>query len=201
MKNTFSRLFGFGDKESEFELQDESHEEIDKKVYEEIQEIPIVNITPNRYQPRTVFDDARIDELALTIRTHGLIQPIVVRQYEDDKYEIIAGERRFRAATKLGWEKVPAIIKNLNDTETASVALIENLQREELTAIEEAVAYQKLIELHNLTQEALAQRLGKGQSTIANKLRLLKLPEEIKKCIIRKKHYRTSCPRSHSFKK
>ncbi|MBJ7968299.1 ParB/RepB/Spo0J family partition protein, partial [Bacillus cereus] len=80
---------------------------------------------------------------------HGLIQPIVVRQYEDDKYEIIAGERRFRAATKLGWEKVPAIIKNLNDTETASVALIENLQREELTAIEEAVAYQKLIELHN----------------------------------------------------
>lgn len=105
MKNTFSRLFGFGDKESEFELQDESHEEIDKKVYEEIQEIPIVNITPNRYQPRTVFDDARIEELALTIRTHGLIQPIVVRQYEDDKYEIIAGERRFRAATKLGGKR------------------------------------------------------------------------------------------------
>ncbi|WP_459502780.1 nucleoid occlusion protein [Bacillus sp. C1] len=186
MKNTFSRLFGFGDKESEFELQDESHDEIDKKIYEEIQEIPIVNIIPNRYQPRTVFDDARIEELALTIRTHGLIQPIVVRQYEEDKYEIIAGERRFRAATKLGWEKVPAIIKNLNDTETASVALIENLQREELTAIEEAVAYQKLIELHNLTQEALAQRLGKGQSTIANKLRLLKLPEEIKRALLEK---------------
>ncbi|MBC6971765.1 nucleoid occlusion protein [Bacillus sp. Xin] len=186
MKNTFSRLFGFGDKESEFELQDESHEEIDKKIYEEIQEIPIANIIPNRYQPRTVFDDARIDELALTIRTHGLIQPIVIRQYEEDKYEIIAGERRFRAATKLGWEKVPAIIKNLNDTETASVALIENLQREELTAIEEAVAYQKLIELHNLTQEALAQRLGKGQSTIANKLRLLKLPEEIKQALLEK---------------
>ena len=186
MKNTFSRLFGFGDKESEFELQDESHEEIDKKIYEEIKEIPIANIIPNRYQPRTVFDDARIDELALTIRTHGLIQPIVVRQYEEDNYEIIAGERRFRAATKLGWEKVPAIIKNLNDTETASVALIENLQREELTAIEEAVAYQKLIELHNLTQEALAQRLGKGQSTIANKLRLLKLPEEIKRALLEK---------------
>ncbi|CAI8851233.1 MULTISPECIES: nucleoid occlusion protein [Bacillus] len=186
MKNTFSRLFGFGDKESEFELQNESHEEIDKKVHEEIQEIPIANIIPNRYQPRTVFDDARIDELALTIRTHGLIQPIVIRKYEEDKYEIIAGERRFRAATKLGWEKVPAIIKNLNDTETASVALIENLQREELTAIEEAVAYQKLIELHNLTQEALAQRLGKGQSTIANKLRLLKLPEEIKRALLEK---------------
>ncbi len=107
---------------------------------------------------------------------------------------LLAGERRFRAATKLGWEKVPAIIKNLNDTETASVALIENLQREELTAIEEAVAYQKLIELHNLTQEALAQRLGKGQSTIANKLRLLKLPEEIKKCIIRKKALQNVMP-------
>jgi len=186
MKNTFSRLFGFGDKESEFELQNESHEEIDKKIHEEIQEIPIANIIPNRYQPRTVFDAARIDELALTIRTHGLIQPIVIRKYEEDKYEIIAGERRFRAATKLGWEKVPAIIKNLNDTETASVALIENLQREELTAIEEAVAYQKLIELHNLTQEALAQRLGKGQSTIANKLRLLKLPEEIKRALLEK---------------
>ncbi|MED4653750.1 nucleoid occlusion protein [Bacillus pseudomycoides] len=186
MKNTFSRLFGFGDKESEFELQNESHKEIDKKIHEEIQEIPIANIIPNRYQPRTVFDAARIDELALTIRTHGLIQPIVIRKYEEDKYEIIAGERRFRAATKLGWEKVPAIIKNLNDTETASVALIENLQREELTAIEEAVAYQKLIELHNLTQEALAQRLGKGQSTIANKLRLLKLPEEIKRALLEK---------------
>ncbi|MDM5157589.1 nucleoid occlusion protein [Bacillus sp. DX1.1] len=186
MKNTFSRLFGFGDKESELELQDESHEEINEKINEEIQQVPIANIIPNRYQPRTVFDDARIEELALTIRTHGLIQPIVVRQYEEDKYEIIAGERRFRAATKLGWEKVPAIIKNLNDTETASVALIENLQREELTAIEEAVAYQKLIELHNLTQEALAQRLGKGQSTIANKLRLLKLPEEIKRALLDK---------------
>ncbi|MDM5191102.1 nucleoid occlusion protein [Bacillus sp. DX4.1] len=186
MKNTFSRLFGFGDKESELELQDESHEEISEKINEEIQQVPIANIIPNRYQPRTVFDNARIEELALTIRTHGLIQPIVVRQYEEDKYEIIAGERRFRAATKLGWEKVPAIIKNLNDTETASVALIENLQREELTAIEEAVAYQKLIELHSLTQEALAQRLGKGQSTIANKLRLLKLPEEIKRALLDK---------------
>ncbi|WP_020059667.1 nucleoid occlusion protein [Bacillus sp. 123MFChir2] len=178
MKNTFSRLFGFGDKEAELALQEESHEEI--------KQISLANIVPNRYQPRTIFDDARIEELALTIHTHGLIQPIVVRQYEGNKYEIIAGERRFRAATKLGWETVPAIIKNLNDTETASVALIENLQREELTAIEEAVAYQKLIELHSLTQEALAQRLGKGQSTIANKLRLLKLPEEIKQALLEK---------------
>ncbi|WP_369901583.1 nucleoid occlusion protein [Bacillus manliponensis] len=182
MRNAFSRLFGFGDKESELALQEEGHEE----VHEEIQQIPLVNIIPNRYQPRTIFDDARIEELALTIRTHGLIQPIVVRPYEEGTYEIIAGERRFRAATKLGWETVPAIVKNMSDTETASVALIENLQREELTAIEEAIAYQKLIELHNLTQEALAQRLGKGQSTVANKLRLLKLPEEIKQALLEK---------------
>ncbi len=178
MRNTFSRLFGFGEKEAELALQEESHEEI--------KQISLSKIVPNRYQPRTIFDDARIEELALTIHTHGLIQPIVVRQYEEEKYEIIAGERRFRAATKLGWETVPAIVKNLNDTETASVALIENLQREELTAIEEAVAYQKLIELHNLTQEALAQRLGKGQSTIANKLRLLKLPEDVKQALLEK---------------
>ena len=89
------------------------------------------------------------------------------------RYEIIAGERRFRAMTKLEWEEVPAIVRNLSDKETASIALIENLQREELTAIEEALAYQKLLELHELTQEALAQRLGKGQSTVANKLRLV----------------------------
>ena len=91
-----------------------------------------------------------------------------------DHYEIIAGERRYRAMKKLGWSEVPAIIRELDDKETASIALIENLQREELTAIEEAYAYEKLLELHALTQEALAQRLGKGQSTVANKLRLLK---------------------------
>ncbi|TXK92071.1 nucleoid occlusion protein, partial [Parageobacillus sp. SY1] len=119
-----------------------------------------------------------------TIHTHGIIQPIVVRECEDGKFEIIAGERRWRAVQKLGWSEIPAIIKNLNDKETASVALIENLQREELTPIEEAMAYAKLLELHNLTQEALAQRLGKGQSTIANKLRLLKLPQEVQEALL-----------------
>ena len=104
----------------------------------------------------------------------------------DGTYEIIAGERRYRAMKKLGWSEVPAIIRELDDKETASIALIENLQREELTAIEEAYAYEKLLELHALTQEALAQRLGKGQSTVANKLRLLKLPEEIKNAILSK---------------
>ena len=101
---------------------------------------------------------------------------------DDGKYEIIAGERRYRAMKKLGWSEVPAIIRELDDKETASIALIENLQREELTAIEEAYAYEKLLELHSLTQEALAQRLGKGQSTVANKLRLLEITRRNKKC-------------------
>ena len=110
-----------------------------------------------------------------------------MREVDGGLYEIIAGERRYRAVRMLGWDEIPAIIKNLSDTETASVALIENLQREELTPIEEAMAYDKLLEIHNLTQEALAQRLGKGQSTVANKLRLLKLPEEVQEGLLQKK--------------
>ena len=143
-------------------------------------------IVPNKYQPRTVFDDDKIEELSRTIHTHGVIQPIVVRPKEGAQgmYEIIAGERRYRAMKKLEWEEVPAIVRSLSDKETASIALIENLQREELTAIEEALAYQQLLELHSLTQEALAQRLGKGQSTVANKLRLLKLPTFVQEAIL-----------------
>ncbi|MFD3202830.1 ParB/RepB/Spo0J family partition protein, partial [Bacillus sp. LR_5] len=106
---------------------------------------------------------------------------------EEGQYELIAGERRWRAVQSLEWEKIPAIIKDFSDTETASVALIENLQREELSSIEEAHAYARLLELHDLTQEALAQRLGKGQSTIANKLRLLKLPQPVQDAIMEKK--------------
>lgn len=115
-----------------------------------------------------------------------MIQPIVVRHFDEERYEIIAGERRYRAMKKLNWTEVPAIVRNLNDKETASIALIENLQREELTAIEEALAYQQLLELHSLTQEALAQRLGKGQSTVANKLRLLKLPQSVQEAILKR---------------
>lgn len=154
---------------------------------EAVKQIPVSLIMPNRFQPRTVFDDGKIEELARTIHIHGIIQPIVVRETEDGKYELIAGERRWRAVQTLKWETVPAIINNLNDTETASVALIENLQREELSPIEEAIAYGKLLELHGLTQEALAQRLGKGQSTVANKLRLLKLPQEVQEALAQKK--------------
>ncbi|MDX1770625.1 MAG: nucleoid occlusion protein [Planococcaceae bacterium] len=179
MKSPFSRFFNNVDKE---EVETKSNVEHN----EEVVKIPLMSIIPNRFQPRTIFDDSKIEELARTIHTHGVIQPIVVRKIENDQYEIIAGERRFRAMTKLEWSEVPAIVRNLSDKETASVALIENLQREELTAIEEALAYQKLLELHELTQEALAQRLGKGQSTVANKIRLLKLPDAIQESILKR---------------
>ncbi|MDW4528822.1 nucleoid occlusion protein [Rossellomorea marisflavi] len=184
MKHPFSRFFGLGEKEQEPEESTESAVVEDR---DEVKKIPISQIVPNRFQPRTIFNDDKIEELSRTIHIHGIIQPIVVREYGEDQFEIIAGERRFRAVSKLGWETVPAIVKNMNDTETASVALIENLQREELSPIEEAIAYGKLLELHELTQEALAQRLGKGQSTVANKLRLLKLPEEVQGALLDKK--------------
>ncbi|MBT2756476.1 nucleoid occlusion protein [Mesobacillus foraminis] len=194
MKPSFSRFFGLGEKEEQVE----QLETTKPGNNDEIKKIPIDKIVPNRFQPRTVFDDEKIEELARTIHTHGVIQPIVIREFEDGKYEIIAGERRWRAMKKLGWEEAPAIINNLSDTETASVALIENLQREELSPIEEAIAYGKLLEIHNLTQEALAQRLGKGQSTVANKLRLLKLPQEVQEAILNKliseRHARSLIP-------
>ncbi|KAA6447181.1 nucleoid occlusion protein [Bacillus swezeyi] len=181
MKHSFSRLFGIGEKEEEAEIAEHDTNK------EEIQDIPVGDIIPNRFQPRTIFSEEKIQELAATIHTHGIIQPIVVRKTDrEGQYELIAGERRWRAVQTLNWEKVPAIIKDFSDTETASVALIENLQREELSSIEEAHAYARLLELHDLTQEALAQRLGKGQSTIANKLRLLKLPEEVQEAILKK---------------
>ncbi|UOE94134.1 nucleoid occlusion protein [Alkalihalobacillus sp. LMS39] len=195
MKKPFSRLLGFGERnehevenanEIEDTLEPNEVEKVTENDNEEVKQIPIIEIVPNRFQPRTVFDEERIEELAQTIRTHGVIQPIVVRE-RDGKFEIIAGERRWRAVTKLGWVTIPAIIKEFNDSQTASVALIENLQREGLTAIEEALAYAKLLDLHGLTQESLAQRLGKGQSTIANKLRLLHLPELVQEAILERK--------------
>lgn len=152
----------------------------------EVKDLPVHLIVPNRYQPRTVFDEDKIAELSQTIKTHGIIQPIVVRTFHD-KYEIIAGERRWRAYQKLGYQTIPAIIKEMNESQAASVALIENLQREGLTAIEEAKAYQQLMEIHRLTQESLAQRLGKSQSTIANKIRLLQLPQEVQQALLDRK--------------
>lgn len=175
----FNRIFGIGEKSDDRTKQSEYHAD-------EVIQLPIESIVPNRFQPRTIFDDKKIKELAQTIHTHGMIQPIVVRKLEDEQYELIAGERRWRAVQSLGWETISVIIRNMSDTETASVALIENLQREELTVIEEAKAYVQLLNLHSLTQEALAQRLGKSQSTIANKLRLLNLPDIIQEALLNK---------------
>ncbi|OEH86563.1 nucleoid occlusion protein [Desulfuribacillus stibiiarsenatis] len=152
---------------------------------DKINQILVALIDPSPYQPRTVFEDDKLEELCQTIKTHGIIQPIVVRKMSN-RYELIAGERRLRAVKKLGLETIPAIIRDMNDTQAASVALIENLQREGLTSIEEAVAYKKLIDIHGLTQEALAQRLGKGQSTIANKLRLIQLPDAIQEGLMQR---------------
>ncbi|SDW87274.1 chromosome partitioning protein, ParB family [Alicyclobacillus hesperidum] len=151
----------------------------------QVVDIPVQNIVSNPYQPRTIFNQEAIEELAKTIHTHGVIQPIVVRK-KGNVYELIAGERRLRAVRHLGWSTIPAIVRDMNDAQTASAALIENLQREGLTPIEEAVAYQQLLELHGLTQESLAQRLGKGQSTIANKLRLLHLPDTVQQALLTK---------------
>lgn len=147
-----------------------------------IHELPVDLIVTNPLQPRTVFDDAKLEELAATIQSHGLIQPIIVR-HKLDHYELIAGERRLRAAIKLGYSSIPAVIRDINDSQAASMALVENLQREGLTAIEEAFAFQHFLDDYHLTQETLAQRLGKSQSTIANKLRLLHLSKEVQDAI------------------
>src|SRR5699024_760084 len=153
---------------------------------EDVVQLKIEQVVPNKYQPRVMCDEERIAELAQTLRTHGMIQPIVVRKMDDDYYEIIAGERRFRDAKSLEGGTVPALIRDVSDTQTASIALIENIQREHLSVIEEANAYVKLLDMHELTQEALAQRLGKSQSTIANRIRLLSLPEEVQDAIMNK---------------
>jgi ParB family chromosome partitioning protein len=163
-----------------------------------VQELSLSRLRPNRYQPRKVFEPAKIEELATTISEHGLLQPIVVRKADGDCYEIIAGERRFRAVKSLGWSAIPAIVRDMDDDTTAALALIENLQREQLSPIEEAEAYDRLLALNGLTQDALAKSLGKSQSTIANKLRLLKLPEDVKQSLrdrrINERHARALLP-------
>lgn len=149
-----------------------------------VQELPLSAIVPNRFQPRKVFSPAAIQELADTISEHGLLQPIVVREYESDHYEIIAGERRFRAMQSLHFEKAPAIVQKMSDEESAAMALIENLQREGLSPIEEAEAYTDLMKLNAMTQQDLAKQLGKSQSFVANKLRLLKLSDSVQDAIM-----------------
>lgn len=157
-------------------------EEIPKN--KQIQDLELDKIVPNQYQPRRQFSDDSIKELADTLDQDGLLQSIVVREDGDDHYEIIAGERRYRAAKSLGWETIPAIVKNMNDDQAASLALIENLQREDLNPIDEAKAYTNLMKLNDLTQTALAKDMGKSQSYVANKLRLLKLDDDVQTALV-----------------
>ena len=142
------------------------------------------DILPNRFQPREVFDEEGLEELADSIKEHGVIQPIIVRQV-GNKYELIAGERRSKASALAGLTTIPAIIKNMDDKESAKVSLLENLQRKNLSAIEEARTYKRILELDNMTQEDLAKTMGKSQPMVANKLRLLALPEEVQDALIK----------------
>lgn len=142
-------------------------------------ELPISQIKPNPNQPRTDFDPEALKELADSIRENGIISPITVRKIDDETYQIIAGERRYRAAQDAGLDKIPAYIREVDDNQVLQLALIENIQREDLNAIEIALSYNSLSQTFNLTQEQISQRVGKNRSTIANYLRLLKLPAEI----------------------
>nr|WP_094550015.1 nucleoid occlusion protein [Petroclostridium xylanilyticum] len=145
--------------------------------------IPIDKIKPNPYQPRKHFDKAALEELCGSIKQYGVLQPINVRKIGSGNYELVAGERRLRASQMANFKEIPAIIVDINDNDSAVLALIENLQREDLNFMEEAEGYFHLISEHGLTQEELAIKIGKNQSTIANKLRLLKLPPLVKKII------------------
>ncbi|MBQ5690791.1 MAG: ParB/RepB/Spo0J family partition protein [Alistipes sp.] len=152
--------------------------EVKAKPMEEIAEIRLADIVPNPTQPRTEFDEEALEELADSIRQLGLIQPITVKR-DGEKYIIISGERRWRASERAGLESIPAYIREVDDTTLHAMALVENIQREDLNAIEISLGMQRLVEECGLTQEALAERLGKKRSTVANYLRLLNLPEEI----------------------
>jgi ParB family chromosome partitioning protein len=142
--------------------------------------VAVERLTPGKYQPRRFFDDAALDQLSDSIAAHGVLQPLLVRQLSGNMYEIIAGERRWRAAQKAQLHEVPVVIAMLSDKEALEVALVENLQREDLSAMEEAEGYQRLMEEFGHTQEALSQQLGKSRSHVANTLRLLKLPQNVR---------------------
>lgn len=152
----------------------------------EIVNVRIDEIIPNRFQPRLAFDEKELNELADSIKMHGIIQPLVLRRI-GDKYEIIAGERRYKASVLAGLTQVPAVIMNIDDQKSAEVAVVENLQRKDLTAIEEAQSYKKILDMGYLTQEQLATRMGVAQSTIANKLRLLNLTIPVKEALLHNK--------------
>ena len=151
---------------------------------DEVVQIYLDDIIPNRFQPREVFDEKALKELAVSIKEHGVIQPIIVRNV-NGKYEIIAGERRYKASALAGLTKIPAIVRDLDDKESSKVALLENLQRKNLNPIEEARTYQKILELDQMTQEELAKTMGKSQSAVANKIRLLSLSEDVQQALLK----------------
>lgn len=192
--NTNNKKFGLGrgleallgDEEINLNLDDETTDVssfVENTVFKsEKNEIKISDIVPCSFQPRTEFDRDALESLAQSIKEKGVLQPLLVRK-RNDKYEIIAGERRWRAAQLAGLEKVPAIVKDLSDSETLEIALIENLQRENLSAIEEAEGLNRLMNEYEYTQEVIGKVIGKSRSYIANTLRLLGLPEEIKQLV------------------
>jgi ParB family chromosome partitioning protein len=152
----------------------------------EVSILKIDDILPNRFQPRIIFDETAINELTESIKEYGVIEPIIVRKVSD-KYEIIAGERRYKASVLAGKETIPAIVTDLNDKESAEIALIENVQRQNLTPIEEAVSYKKILDMGYMNQSELAEKLGKTQSTVANKLRLLNLTDDVQEALLQER--------------
>ena len=148
------------------------------RMNKEVVMVRLSDIIPNRFQPRLTFDEEALNELANSIKEHGIIQPLILRDL-GSKYEIIAGERRYKASTIAGLTEVPAIVGSMDDQTSAELALIENIQRKDLSAIEEAKSYKKILDMGNFTQDELAKRMGKSQSTIANKMRLLALTNEV----------------------
>lgn len=151
-----------------------------------ISELRITELEANQNQPRRNFDDQSLQELADSIKQHGVVQPIIVRKI-DENYQIVAGERRWRAARLAGLKSVPVVVKDYSNIQVMEIALIENLQRQDLNAIEEAIAYKSLIEEHDMTQEEISEKIGRSRSAIANTLRLLNLPGEIKEFVVQGK--------------
>src|SRR5919107_86023 len=150
---------------------------------EEMVELDIDLIEPNNFQPRTTFDEERLEQLAQSIKANGIIQPLLVRRTGNEKYQLVAGERRWRAAQRAGLLKVPCVVKEIPEDKMLELALVENIQRQELNAIEEAQAYKRLIETLGFTQEMVAQRVGRDRTFITNYLRLLRLPEDIQQLV------------------
>lgn len=155
----------------------------DAKRNNEIVELNLSELRPNPYQPRKIFDDEALNELASSIKEHGVFQPIIVKKTVKG-YDIVAGERRFRASKKAGLQTIPAIVKDFTDDEMMNISLLENLQREDLTAIEEAMAYKAIIDASSLTQEEVAERVGKSRSHVTNMLGLLKLPKSVQDMVL-----------------